>query len=746
MAYETAARAFSWLLCTYEPLSTAAFVDAVSAVENNGLKLDLQEILNVCSNLIVVDSQLDTLRFAHISFKEFLESKQEFGIPSTHLVAASGCLNSVMENNPLDIQGNPQPDMDFSLYATVYWAQHYSDSSAANDKPLTSTLAEFIFGDSQETSYMFQLWLEAVHDVSERLPKSHSLQKCLTAVWSESSTPFFTVCVYGLEDIFHQLVKNPEFDINMRNSVGHTGLYLAAAWGQDGVVRLLLNLGADPDIECGNFGNALSAAGAAGHIPVLRMLLEVKDTVSTRTREAALRTAFLAGHEEIVTMLLGHYLEAHKQSEEPDPATYEWILEGVATNGFTEIVEDLNKAYPSLTKPAVSSKIINAIVRKGHIPLVKRYMNSKSLPADTIATAALCGKSEVITLCLENGFDIEYEGCFGTPLRSASLMGHDGCVRLLLSRGADVNTTTKFGDALQAAAMKGHCLITDMLIKHNVDVRNVGGFFGNALQAAAYRGHPEIVQALINAGAGIRINGRYEDAFYAAAAAGNADIIKIFIENGYANPGACRIGAARALFHSYRDFLREASPDRGCYSRSPVNVEKTFIYDAPHSAAICDFMYILDNAGGKNRLAIEYPPKIHEKTWDSGEFCGAVKRCDFYALEAAAARGHEDIIQIAISNKKQLQVYTDHFGQALWAASMHGHKGVVETLIWADLDLGPFIMGALECAGRYGHAEVIDVLLKYAEIHAASCDTRDQHPPSALDADEVCYHGNIVVF
>ena len=746
MAYETAARAFSWLLCTYEPLSTAAFVDAVSAVEISGHKLDLQEILTVCSNLIVVDSQLDTLRFAHVSFKEFLESKQEFGIPSTHSVVASGCLNTVMEHLPLDFRRDPQPDKDFTLYATIYWARHYRYSSAGSEESLASKLTEFIFDDGQETSYMFQLWLEAVHEASQYLPKSHSLQKYLNAVWSESSTPFFTACVYGLEYIFHQLAEGAGFDINMRNSVGHTGLYLAAAWGHNGMVRLLLDLGADPDVQCGNFGNALSAACAAGHTPVIRMLLEFKDLVPANALEAALDKAFLAGHESIVRMLLGYYLRAPEQAETLDPAAYEWLLESAATNGFTEVVEDLSKAYPSPAKPAASSKIISAIIRKGRIPLVKRYMNTKSLPADTIATAALFGKNEIITLCLDNGFDIEYEGAFGTPLRSASLMGYDSCVRLLLSCGADVNTTTKFGDALQAAAMKGHLLITDILIKSNANVSNLGGFFGNALQAAAYRGHREIVQALVKAGAGIGINGRYEDAFYAAAAAGKADVIKICIENGYSVKPEIHLKALKSEPPRNKNLLREASCDRSSDFRSRVNVEKAFVDDAPPAAVLSDFTHILNCAGSTSKLPIEDSQAIHEKTWVVGHFCSEESRSEFYALEPAAARGHEETIQTAISNRKRLRIESRHFGLALWAASTHGHKRVVEALIGADLDLASFIRGALECAGRCGHAEIIDDLLRYDELCGASCDTGNQHPTSKIDDNKVRYYGTILTF
>lgn len=126
LAYATAVRAFSWLLCMREPLSSTAFIDAVSSGTPDAHHLNLSELLSICSNLIVHDKQLDTLRFAHISCKEFLESKPEFDAPSAHTIATLSCIESCTHHSPLNVEGELHAERDYSLYAVMYWAQHYT--------------------------------------------------------------------------------------------------------------------------------------------------------------------------------------------------------------------------------------------------------------------------------------------------------------------------------------------------------------------------------------------------------------------------------------------------------------------------------------------------------------------------------------------------------------------------------------------------------------------------------------------
>ncbi|KAK2468826.1 hypothetical protein H9L39_19588 [Fusarium oxysporum f. sp. albedinis] len=82
---------FSWLLCAQKRLSSAEFLTAVSmAVPHQQLQSD--QILDLCCNLVVLDTQLDTFRFAHLSVREYLEKLEGYGSSFSNALAAETCL------------------------------------------------------------------------------------------------------------------------------------------------------------------------------------------------------------------------------------------------------------------------------------------------------------------------------------------------------------------------------------------------------------------------------------------------------------------------------------------------------------------------------------------------------------------------------------------------------------------------------------------------------------------------------
>ncbi|KAJ5701694.1 hypothetical protein N7488_009242 [Penicillium malachiteum] len=421
IAYQTAFRAFSWMLCMQEPLSSDVFIEAVST--------DPQQ-------------------------SEYLEAKPEFQGLACHDVPASDCLETCINGFSIDIDKAPQPAKSYALYAAMYWAHHLVASILLHSTVGQERLNDFVFGDD---GLMFELWLESAHDVSQNLLNSHSLKNDLNAL-------------AGL-------------GINARNLMGHTGLYLAASCGRHEIVSLILDHGGDLGVSSGKYGDALSAATANGHTSVVKLLSNRRDLHGlSGVVEPALRISFLRGYEDIARLLLSMYLDFPKDSYGRDES---WVFEAAAQASFMGAMDDLAKGSSDFTAEKIL-KISKAAIRKGQVNVVRRYMETDSFPPDAIATAALFGKTDVVSLCLDNGHNVEKEGLFGTPLRRASLMGHDSIVRALLAHGADVNASTVLGDALQAAAMKGILSITNILLDHGANVHNTGGFFGNALQAAAY--------------------------------------------------------------------------------------------------------------------------------------------------------------------------------------------------------------------------------------------------------------------
>ena len=133
---EVTINAFSWLLCAQRTLKSGEFLAALSMTPRRQFNLLTKEhILEMCSNMVVFDSALDTFRFAHLSVREFLEKRPEYTKEATNAVAAETYLLDVLSavDNPTTKrflseyrQGSSNSTLspDLRRYSTVYWAPH----------------------------------------------------------------------------------------------------------------------------------------------------------------------------------------------------------------------------------------------------------------------------------------------------------------------------------------------------------------------------------------------------------------------------------------------------------------------------------------------------------------------------------------------------------------------------------------------------------------------------------------------
>lgn len=89
---EVARNVFSLLLLARHDLKLAAFLALVRPTQHH---LALQEVLDICCNLVVLDETLLVLRFAHLSVREFLETLPEYNSAKSHSAISLCCLKSV---------------------------------------------------------------------------------------------------------------------------------------------------------------------------------------------------------------------------------------------------------------------------------------------------------------------------------------------------------------------------------------------------------------------------------------------------------------------------------------------------------------------------------------------------------------------------------------------------------------------------------------------------------------------------
>lgn len=105
--------AFKLLLSLRTPLGHRDFLHALSFCSADKVNLSAEELLDLCCNFLVLDTELDVFRFAHLSVREYLETKSEYDSESSHALATQFCLRYLCTSNPngpFSIPRDPWPD------------------------------------------------------------------------------------------------------------------------------------------------------------------------------------------------------------------------------------------------------------------------------------------------------------------------------------------------------------------------------------------------------------------------------------------------------------------------------------------------------------------------------------------------------------------------------------------------------------------------------------------------------------
>eukprot|EP00966_Prymnesium_polylepis_P010268 236780-Prymnesium_polylepis.1 len=81
-------------------------------------------------------------------------------------------------------------------------------------------------------------------------------------------------CERGEDALVKQMLVKNKQDIEARNSHGHTGLWLAAAFGHTNMVKFLIERGANVDAADKNRRSVLMIAVFTRHTEAVRMLVD----------------------------------------------------------------------------------------------------------------------------------------------------------------------------------------------------------------------------------------------------------------------------------------------------------------------------------------------------------------------------------------------------------------------------------------------------------------------------------------
>jgi hypothetical protein len=159
-ARASALKALQWILFVEQPLTCEALAQAVS--EATGTVLTASDIVDLCNNLVVIDVELNVFRFAHLSVREYLESRDDFSSDLIHQSLALQCLQKCLST----LRTEPVSAVDFNgsrywCYGVLYWPIHYHLARSDLPQPVVDILSSFL--QSKETNpASYATWIHFV--------------------------------------------------------------------------------------------------------------------------------------------------------------------------------------------------------------------------------------------------------------------------------------------------------------------------------------------------------------------------------------------------------------------------------------------------------------------------------------------------------------------------------------------------------------------------------------------------------
>ena len=320
----------------------------------------------------------------------------------------------------------------------------------------------------------------------------------------------------GSEDyleILQLLTLQPNASLNKMNNTGMTSLMMASQHGLISAVRLLLNGGADVDVQCKpltisenelNGYTALMFACVNGQLEIVRILLQAKanpDLQITNNGQTALMLAICRREIQIVQLLLENGADLNIAKIDGETAIHVAVFNclGISNEGILQLLMpnvDLNSLRSDKdvqNNSKSSEEILQLLVSHPNIEL--NVMNNAGLTCLMNATQ-FCLTSPV-RLLLQNGANPDIQ-CNNTLVTSsngftalmfACLHGYFEIVQLLLKANANPNLLHSNGQtALMDAVNEGNLQIVEELLENGADA-SICDIYGNSAFHYSLCGH-----------------------------------------------------------------------------------------------------------------------------------------------------------------------------------------------------------------------------------------------------------------
>ena len=370
------------------------------------------------------------IKLAHFSIKEYMTS-EEIKLSAarcfytnedlSHCAIAKFYLAYLLQFNKHDSLNrdtiNCRP---LATYAAHQFAFHVRSAGPGANDTILQRLLRSLF--RLPTSFAFLNWARLnISDFSFGIWFPQGRQ----GRFEETASPLYFASTMGLTFVIDHMIQQGTY-LNHSTCGDGTALAGAVSYSRWDSVKMLVEHGADVNINIPIYRTALQAASHHGQVEIVKLLLEHGANVNSGSVSSgySLQEAAHHGQAETVKLLLEHGADVNALG-----GKYRTALQAALRHGQVEIAKLLLSNGANFNKAAVNNELVEAS-RHGQIKIVKLLL---------------------LEYCADVNADVNTRGeLYSESLHAALSRDSFEIVQLLLEHGAKANAAARFVDiALQ---------------------------------------------------------------------------------------------------------------------------------------------------------------------------------------------------------------------------------------------------------------------------------------------------------
>jgi ankyrin repeat protein len=299
---ELAKQVLSWITCAKRQLTITELQHALG-VEVGESELDeenfsqIEDIVSVCAGLVTIDEESGIIRLVHYTTQEYFERTQVRWFPNAQANIATICVVYLSFNEFRS--GICQSDEEFEERLRLNWLYNYASHNWGHHAREASMLIPEVitFLESNTQLEASSQGLLAAKKWSGHIKYSQEFPKGITGL--------HLAAYFGIEPAVRLLLEKGA-NLNAADRRGRTPLYWATHNGHIDVVKLLLEKGANVDAADRRGWTPLYRATHNGQLDIVKLLLEKGANVDAADRggRTPLHRATHNGQIDIVKLLL----------------------------------------------------------------------------------------------------------------------------------------------------------------------------------------------------------------------------------------------------------------------------------------------------------------------------------------------------------------------------------------------------------------------------------------------------------